>query len=188
MSAQASRGATILELALAVSLFAMAIGGIYGFIATGNRAVTITNDFVQTQAQLRSAMNNVIDELRWGQRVTAASATAVTVLIPRSTPFSASSLYTVTFAYDAASHTVTRSVDPDGPGIKPAGAAVPIGYDVIREDGTSGFTLEYFNAAGTSLGSSPADLSAIVRVRLHVATTRNATTRVFAGDVALRGR
>jgi hypothetical protein len=47
---------------------------------------------------------------------------------------------------------------------------------------------EYFDGTGTSLGSSPANLAAIIRVRLTVTTTRNGTSRTFAGDAALRAR
>jgi hypothetical protein len=148
----------------------------------------VTNDFMQTQAQVRAALDNVVDEIRWAQSVTAASATSVTLLVPQTTPFAAPGPYTVTFAYDAAADTVTRQVDPDAGGPLPVGAAEPLAYAVVREDGSNGLAFEYFDAAGTSLGTAPADLTAVARVRLTVTTTSKQISRTFAGDTALRAR
>jgi len=176
------------ELVMALSLLALAMGGIYGFIATGGKSARVTNDFLQTQAQLRAALDNVIDELRWAQSVTAATATTVTAFIPQNTPFSASSPYTVTFAYDSGSRTMTRQVDPDAGGPLTPGTADPLAFLVVREDGSDGVAFEYFDAAGTSLGATPADLAAVARVRLTISTTQDDVSRVFAGDAALRAR
>lgn len=44
------RGSTLVELVMALSLFAMAVGGIYAFVATGGKSARVTNDFLQTQA------------------------------------------------------------------------------------------------------------------------------------------
>ncbi len=183
-----ARGTTILEMVLALSLLVLALGGIYAFVVTGGKSARLTNNFLQTQAQLRAALDNVIDEIRWAQSVTGASGSSVTLLIPQNTPFSASSPYTVTFAYDAAADTVTRQVDPDASGPLAAGAPVPLAYTVVAENGSNGLAFEYFDAAGTSLGATPADLSAVARVRLTVITTRDEISRVFTGDAALRAR
>jgi Tfp pilus assembly protein PilW len=182
------RGVTVLELVIAMALLALVVGSIYGMIATGARSARVTNDLVQTQGQVRAALDNVVDEARWAQGVTAAGPTAVTLLVPQATPFAAGSPYTVTFAYDAASHTLTRQVDLDAGGPGPAGPAEAVAYRVVRRDGSGGLSLEYFDAAGTSLGSAPADLGAIVRVRITVTTTWEQTSRTFAGDAALRAR
>lgn len=173
---------------MALSLLSLVVGGIYGFVVTGSKSAVVTNSFLQSQAQLRAGLDNVVNEIRWAQSVTAANASTVTLFIPQSTPFSAASPYTVTFAYDAGADTVTRQVDPDagGPGLP--GAALPLAYSVVRADGSNGFVLEYFDAAGISLGATPAVLAAIARVRLTVTVTRNDITRVFAGDAALRAR
>jgi hypothetical protein len=186
--AAGSRGSTLVELVMALSLFALAVGGIYAFVSTGGRSARVTNDFLQSQAQLRAGLDNVVDEIRWAQSVTAASASAVTVFIPQNTPFSASSPYTATFAYDSAADTITRQVDPDATGPQPPGAAQPIAYSVVQEDGSDGLVFVYFDAAGVSLGSTPGDLTAIARIRLTVTTTREQVSRVFAGDAALRAR
>ncbi len=182
------RGSTLVELVMALSLFAMAAGGIYAFVATGGKSARVTNDFLQTQAQLRAALDNVVDEIRWAQNVTAASGSSVALFIPQNTPFSASSPYTVTFAYDSATQTMARQVDPDAGGPLSPGVAEPLAYSVVQEDGSPGVVFEYFDAAGTSLGATPADVTAIARVRLTVTTTRDQISRVFTSDVALRAR
>ncbi len=182
------RGSTLVELVMALSLFAMAVGGIYAFVATGGKSARVTNDFLQTQAQLRAALDNVVDEIRWAQNVTAASGSSVTLFIPQNTPFSAASPYTVTFAHDAVNRTMTRQVDPDAGGPMPPGLAEPLAYSAVQEDGSPGLVLEYFDAAGNSLGAVPADVNAVARVRLTVTTTSNDISRVFTSDAALRAR
>jgi hypothetical protein len=166
----------------------LAVGGIYAFVVTGARSARVTNDFVQTQAQVRAALDTVVDEIRWAQGVTCASASSVSLLIPQSTPFSATSPYQVTFSYDAAGDTMLRREDAAGTGCPPSTSGDPVAYSLVRADGSDGVIFEYFDGTGTSLGSSPANLAAIIRVRLTVTTTRNGTSRTFAGDAALRAR
>lgn len=182
------RGVTLLELVVAMALFGLVVGAIYGMIATGARSARVTNDMVQTQAQVRAALDNLVDETRWAQAVTVASATSVTLLVPQATPFAAGSPYTVTFAYDAANRALTRQVDIDAGGPALPGPVVPVAYRVAQPDGSDGLAFEYFDAGGTSLGSSPADLASIARVRITVTTTWERFSRTFAGDAALRAR
>jgi prepilin-type N-terminal cleavage/methylation domain-containing protein len=182
------RGVTLLELVVALGLLAVALASVYGYAATGGRSAQVTNDLLQTQNQVRAALDNLVDEIRWAQSVTAANATSVTLFVPQNTPFSAASPYTVTFAYDAAADTVTRQEDPDAGGPLPAAAPEPLAFFVVQRDGSNGFALSYYDAAGTALGATPPDLSAVVRVRLTVTTTRNGISRTFAGDTTLRGR
>lgn len=183
-----ARASSLVELVMALSMLGLVLGTIYGFVATGGKSARVTNDFMQSQAQVRAALDNVVDEIRWAQSVTAASATSVTLLVPQNTPFSASSPYTVTFAYDAAADTVTRRVDPDAGGPLPPGPPEPLAYKVVRENGSDGLAFEYFDAAGTTLGAAPADLTAVARVRLTVTTTSKQISRTFASDAALRAR
>ena len=183
-----SRGVTLLELLIALTIFSMVIGSIFAFIGTGGRSARLANDFLQAQPQVRAALDNVVDEIRWAQSVTCASATSVTLLIPQNTPFSAASAYRVTFDYDPVGDTVTRREDPPAAGCPGGGAGEPIAYSVVRPDGTDGLAFEYFDPSGNSLGSAPADLTIIARVRLVVATTRDTVSRTFAGDAALRAR
>lgn len=182
------QGVTLVEIALALGLLALSLGGIYAFMNTGSRSARVTNNFLQTQVQVRAGLDAMVEEMRWAQSVLAASATTVTLFVPQNTPFSATSPYAVTFAYDAVNQMVTRQEDPDAAGPAVPLNPEPIAYSVVREDGSAGLSFEYFDAAGSSLGSTPADLSAVVRVRATVATTRNGIMRVFASDAALRGR
>jgi len=182
------RGFSLLETVTAMAILGIALAGIYGFVTSGHRSARTTNDFLQVQSQVRSGLDPVIDEIRWAQGVTAASGTAVTLFVPQNTPFSASSPYTVTFAYDAAARTLTRQEDPDAGGPAVPGAPEVLAYDVVREDGGAGVAFEYFNAAGDPLGPTPPDVTAISRVRITISTTRNGVMRTFAGDAALRAR
>lgn len=183
------RGVTFLELVIALGLLALALGSIFGFVVTGGGAARTTNSFLQSQAQLRAALDSVVDETRWAQAVSAAGAASVTLLIPEDTPFSVGP-YAVTFAYNAAADTVTRQVDPDAGGPALPGAAEPLAFDVVQENGGAGLAFEYFDGNNISLGSTPAaaDLPSISRLRLSVTTTREKTSRTFTGDVALRGQ
>jgi hypothetical protein len=181
-------GLTLLEAVIALSLFALTLGGIYTYVVTGGKSARVTNDFLQTQAQLRAVLDNIVDEIRWAQSVTAASATSVTLLVPQGSPFASPGPYTVTFAYNAAADTATRRVDPDAGGPLPPGPAEPVAYGVVKDDGSNGLAFGYFNAEGTWLGTAPADLSAIARVRLTVTTTRRQISRTFTSDAALRAR
>ncbi|MGH2376281.1 MAG: prepilin-type N-terminal cleavage/methylation domain-containing protein [bacterium] len=183
-----ARGVTLLELLVALSLFALVIGSIFAFVGTAGRSARVANDFLQAQPQVRAALDTAVDEIRWAQSVTCASATSVTLLIPQNTPFSAASSYLVTFAYDAAADTVTRRENATGAGCPPGGTGEPIAFSVVRPDGTDGLIFEYFDSAGTSLGSTPPDVTIIARVRMIVTTTRNQVSRTFAGDAALRAR
>jgi hypothetical protein len=69
-----------------------------------------------------------------------------------------------------------------------SGTAEVLAYSVVRPDGSDGLGFEYFDAEGNSLGSTPAVLGNIARIRVVVTTTRDGASRTFAGDVALRAR
>lgn len=183
------RGATLLELLIALVLLGVVTVGIYAMVITSANAARSTNALLLTQAQVRAALDNIVDEARWARAVNEAQATCVTLSIPQDTPFSAHSPYSVTFAYDPTQNTVTRleSTDPGAVGCPPVGPADVLAYDVVRPDGSPGLSFEYFDAAGTSLGATPA-LADVARIRVVVTTTRNGATRTFAGDVALRAR
>jgi hypothetical protein len=177
-----ARGVTLLEFVVMLALLGAVVGGIYQFVVWGAMSAGKTNDFMQSQAQIRSALDNIADETRWAQSVTAGGPGSVTLSIPQNTPFSTSSPYSVTFAYDALNKTVTRQQNP--------GAAVPLAYLIVARDGSTGLTFTYFDSGNTSLGSSPtlAQLPSIARVRITVITTSNKVTRNLAGDAALRAR
>lgn len=174
------RGVTLIEFLVVLAILGVVIGGIYQFVVTGTTSAGKTNNFIQSQVQVRAALDNIVDEARWAQVVTAASPTSVTLTVPQNTPFSATSPYAVTFAYDPANQVVTRQQD--------AGPVVPMAYLVAGSGGTTGLTFIYYDGGNTSLGSSPssAQLRSIARIRAIVATTSGTVTRNLAGDAALR--
>jgi Tfp pilus assembly protein PilW len=179
-SRQDAAGVTLIEFIVMLAVLGIVISGIYGFVVNGAASAAKTNDFLRSQAQVRAALDNIIDESRWAQGVTAASSTSVTLAIPQNTPFSASSPYSVTFAYNAAQQVVTRQQD--------TGPAVPLAYLVAGPGASTGLTLIYFDGGNNSLGSSPSagQLSTIARLRAVVSTTSGRVTRYLAGDAALR--
>lgn len=175
-----ANGVTMIEMIVVLALLGLVIGGIYKFIVVGAQSANVTNNFIQSQGQVRAALDNIADESRWATTVTAASATSVTLTVPVSTPFSATSPYTVTFAYDATNRVVTRQQD--------ALVAATLAYLVAGSGGSTGLTFIYFDGGNNSLGSTPtaAQLPTIARVRAVVATTSGNVTRNLAGDAALR--
>ena len=179
-TARDSRGLTVLELLIGLSLLIVVLGATYEFLMTGQRAALTTRDSFMAQSQLRAALDNMTDEIRWASAVTAASATSVTVTIPENTPFSVSSPYSVTFAYDAGARTVTRQ--------QGLGAIVPVGYNIVKLDSTAGLSIDYYDDSSGWLGQTPGNLNAIARIRLTVIATTNRTSRTFVGDAALRSR
>jgi len=182
------QGFTLLELLIGLALVALVIGVVGALLVTGARAARNTNSFLQTQAQVRAGLDNMVEEVRWAQDVTAAAAQSVTLFVPQSTPFSANSPYTVTFAYNATDDTITRQEDPDAGGPQPPGSPTPIAYLVVDPGGGAGLSMEYFDNTGASLTSTPADPNLVARVRIFITTTKDGFSRTFAGDAALRGR
>lgn len=188
MSHRDKRGFSLIELIIALVLMIIMSAWIYALVGTGGRSLRHIADSVQSQSQLRAAIDSLSDEVRWGDSITAASATSATVRIAAGSPFSPGSAYTVTFAYDAVADTITRQIDPDAEGPAAAGTAAPIAYNVVAADGSAGLVLQYFDGTAMSLGSAPASLPTIARVRMTITTFRNQTERKFAADAGLRGR
>ncbi len=190
------RGTTLVELLIALVLLGVVTAGIYAMVVSSANAARSTNAFLLTQAQVRAALDHIVDEGRWASGVNAAQATCVTFRIPQDTPFSSTSPYAVTFAYDASRRAVVRqeSTDPGTTGCPPTSPEV-LAYHVVHPGGpgnpcggTVGLCFEYFDAVGNSLGSAPSSLGDIARVRVVVTSTRDQASRTFAGDVALRAR
>src|SRR3972149_1639137 len=88
-----SDGLTILELLIALPPLAVVVGGLSRFVATGSQSARLTNNFLQIQAQARAALDNVVDEIRWGQQGTAAGPAAGPARGPPAPPFSAARPY-----------------------------------------------------------------------------------------------
>ncbi len=177
-----TKGVTLIEFVMMLAVLGIVLGGIYQFVVNGAVSASKTNDFLQTQSQIRSALDNIVDETRWGQLITAATATSVTVQIPQGTPYYPAAAYTVTFAYDAPNKAITRQQTPGGAG------AVTLASLVAGPGGGTGLTFTYYDGGNTSFGSTPsgAQLPTIARIRAIVSTTSGTVTRYLAGDAALR--
>lgn len=117
------RGFSLFDLIVGTTLMLAMSGSVYPLVGTGGRSLRHIGDSVQTQSQLRAAIDSLTDESRWGTTITAGTATSVTVRVAAGSPFSPTSDYTVTFAYDAAADRITREVDPDAEGPTAAGTA-----------------------------------------------------------------
>lgn len=190
------QGTTLVELLIALVLLGVVTAGIYAMVVSSANAARSTNAFLLTQAQVRAALDHIVDEGRWASGVNAAQPNCVTFRIPQDTPFSALSPYAVTFAYDAGQQAVVRqeSTNPDAAECPPTSPEV-LALHVVHPGspgnpcgGTVGLCFEYFDALGNSLGSAPLSLGDIARVRVVVTSTRDGASRTFAGDVALRAR
>lgn len=177
-TARDNRGFSGLELLIGFSLLIVVVGVAYEFLTTGQRQAVIMRSSLFSQSQVRAGIDNMTDEIRWARSVTAASATSVTLDIPSNTPFSAGP-YSVTFAYNSGTRTVTRQQD--------AGPVLPVAYNIARLDGSAGLSFDYYDAVSTPLGQSP-DVTSVARVRLTIIATANRTSRTFTGDAALRSR
>ena len=180
-----TRGVTLIEFVMMLAVLGLVIGGIYQFVVNGAISASKTNDFLQTQSQIRSALDNIVDETRWGQNITAGTATSVTVQIPQGTPYYPSAAYTVIFAYDSTNKAITRQQLTPAP--CPCATAT-LAYLVAGPGNSTGLTFSYYDGGNTSFGSTPsgAQLPTIARIRAVIATTKGTVTRYLAGDAALR--
>jgi Tfp pilus assembly protein PilW len=180
-----TRGVTLIEFVMMLAILGLVVGGIYAFVVNGAISASKTNDFLQSQSQIRSALDNIVDEARWGQAVTAATATSVTIQMPGSTQYCGGGTYSVTFAYDSTNKAITRNAT--APCANP-GTAVPLAYLVVGAGGATGLTFTFYDGGNTSFGSTPSagQLAQIARIRAVVATTSGKVTRYLAGDAALR--
>lgn len=182
---QDTKGVTLIEFVMMLAVLAIVIGGIYQFVVNGAISASKTNDFMQAQAQIRSALDNFVDESRWGQSVTAATQTSVTVQMPGGTQYCAGGAYSVTFAYDSTTKAITRQATSPCPN---PGVALPLAYLIVGPNNAAGLSFTYFDGGNTSFGSSPSSgqLPSIARIRAVVTTTSGTVTRYLAGDAALR--
>lgn len=175
---------------MGLTLLVLVLGGLYEFLSAGERAAATARNTFQAQSELRAALDAMVDEIRWAERAKDASGTCVSVLIPQNTPFSATSPYTATFAYDVANDTVLRKTingDVSGECASLTGAQ-PVAYNIVKPNGSNGMVVEFFDSTNTLLGLPIADLNAVARVRVTITATRSTSSRELVGDVALRAR
>jgi len=170
---------TVLELLIVLVVFGIACDGIYTLLRIGVSSATFTKGSLQSQVQVRAALDTMVDEARWATSATAATANTVTLNVPTGTPFYGGGAYTVTFTYNAAAGTVTRQRLSPNP---PDPAPVALAYNV------TGFSLSYYDAASGALGPTPSDLTKVAMVQFNVttATSTAGTGRQLVNNAALR--
>ncbi|MCS7173250.1 MAG: prepilin-type N-terminal cleavage/methylation domain-containing protein [Armatimonadetes bacterium] len=183
-----SRGLSLLELLLALTLLALVTLGIYALVGAGVTAARDTGAMLRAQTQVRAALDGIVDEARWAARVLPSptpTADSVALCVP-SSPRTGTSYY-VRFAYDPANRAITRAEDPDAEGSEPFGAPEVLARLPAGGAGPT-FALEYY----TPLGEPAVDPGSVAQIRIRIrmmVETRMGTPAVereLIGDVALR--
>ena len=146
MSARGVRGVTLVEMMVALAVFSIAAGGIYGLLATQAESSRLTENILQVQQNATYAMERVVEEARWADYVTA-TATSVELHVPTANPATPGTDYCVKYAFSG--DTLTRAEGPSG-GAAPA--ASEIASDITAFSPTwsnSQLTLSITGTAGT---------------------------------------
>lgn len=174
----AGRGATLLELMVAISLVAMAATGFFGVARVTVRSVQLTEGRLEAQQAARRGLERVIEELRWAAHVIGDPGCApsglcpdrVTVRIPAGNPYRLDQPYDVMFQYNPRQRELERRV---GRGVNNLASAV------------EGIELIYLDA-----GSDPATVpERVVSIRIGlVVRPRGGPEATLASEVALRNR
>jgi len=173
---RSARGLTVLELLFVLVIFGIATGAIFGLMKIGVKSAGFNTRSLQSQVQVRAALDNMVDEARWADRVWSAAANTVTLHVPTGTPFYSGGEYRVTFAYDSATKTVTRTRTWPNP----PDATFAMAYNV------AGLTLSYYGSDGDLLTFS--DVTNMAMVEFRVTTNTGTIGRILAGNATLRAR
>lgn len=112
-----------------ISSFLLA-GVLSTFLLMGRTAANVAN-YTDIEANARKSLETLSREVRVAYEVTAYSANSVTLLIPDASSNPRGAAYSVSYAFDAISNQLTRSVN--------SGAAVPLLTGVYQVPSTSFF-------------------------------------------------
>lgn len=173
-----SRGLSMLELIVALSLLALAATGLLGLVRVGTRTAQITENRLEAQQGARRAIERVIEELRWAEAVVPDAGCApaglcsdrVRVRIPSGNPYRRDQAYEVAFQHNPRQREIERRV---GRGVNNLASAV----DRVG--------MTYLDAEGVPAVAA-ADVARI-RVAL-VVRPRGGPEAVIESEVALRNR
>jgi len=110
------RGATLLEILVAMAIAAVALAAIYGFVISTTRSFGLAEDVIEAQQTVRFIVERVTEEARWAEEVVAdlrcrptfLCADRVTLRIPGANPVRPGTPYEVTFGRDVRARTVVR--------------------------------------------------------------------------------
>jgi len=168
------RGFTLVEMMVAMAVFSLTAGGIYGLLATQAQSSRLTNNFLQVQQNARYAMERFEEEGQWASGVSTASGGAtpsVTFNIPANNPLGTA--YTVQYALTG-SNTITRTVN--------GGTASEIAANVTA------FSLTYYDNAVPANTLTLANAATAYRVTVSITATLGTQTRTFTSDVFFRNK
>ncbi len=174
-SGRSVRGFTLVEMMVALAVFSITIGGIWGLLATGASSTRLTDNFLQVQENARYAMERLVEEGRWASGISSATGgttPSVTLSIPANNPASASA-YTVTYALTS-SQTITRTVN--------GGTASQLAGDI------TGLTFTYYDNAVPADVLTVSNAANAWRFTVSVTATAGQQTRTFTTDVFLRNK
>ncbi|HLJ61973.1 MAG TPA: prepilin-type N-terminal cleavage/methylation domain-containing protein [bacterium] len=173
---RSTRGFTLVEMVVAMAVFSITAGGIWGLLATQAQSSRLTNNFLQVQQNARYAMERFEEEGQWASGVSTASGGAtpsVTFSIPANNPVSPGTAYTVQYALTGSS-TITRAVN--------GGTASDVAANVTA------FTLTYYDNAVPANTLAVANAGNAYRVTVSITATLGAQTRTFTSDVFFRNK
>ncbi len=173
-----SRGLSMLELIVALSLMALAASGLLGLARVATRAAQIIEGRFEAQQNARRAIDRVIEELRWAEAVVPDAGCApaglcpdrVRARIPSGNPYRQDLAYEVVFQHNPRQREIERRV---GRGVNNLASAV----DRVE--------ITYLEAGGVP-ATTAADVARI-RVAL-VVRPRGGPEAIIESEVALRNR
>lgn len=174
----AHRGLSLIELALALGLTAMAAAGLMGLVRMASQAAILAGDGLDGQQGARRAMERVTEELRWAETVVADPACAplelcpsrVRVQIPPGNPYRRAESYEVVFQFNPRQREIERRL---GRGVNNLASRI----DALQ--------ITYHDAEGT-LTLIPSE---VARVRIAiVARARTSRPVYMESTVSLRNR
>ncbi len=168
-------GMTLIEVVVVTALLGVALGAIYGTIRLTFQQMAMTERQLESQQNLRVAVDRMVEELRWGEEVLADALCGglcpdnVTVRVAPHNPRRPGQAYVITFRRDAAQRELERRLGAVANNL--AGAIERLEF-------------RYFDAAG----AVTAQPSEVVRIEVSVtaAATGGRALRVMATDVFLR--
>jgi type II secretory pathway pseudopilin PulG len=197
-------GVTLVELVVALAVFGLATGVIFGVVGMANRSSMTAQQIQELQYNVRLAVERLEREVRWGGApqgraggFLAVGPTAFAVTIPADPewpacarpcrPYPAAApgrAYAVRFSFDPDSRTLRRQIDDAGAfdeqGWRPGGWAPPDGE--IVADHVAGVQFSFFDRDGALAAS--ADAAFRLSMRIEVQLGRHA--RAVTSDVYLR--
>ncbi len=203
-SHRARAGLTLIELVVALAIFGVAVGAIFGIVGAAVRSTVMTMQLQDLQHNARIAVDRIIEEVRWGGAPQASTGgfleigpSALSVTIPPDPEYPAclrlcrpypeqdpGRAYAVRFVFDSKTRSIRRQVDATGRFLDHRwipGVWEPRNGQVIA-DHVSLLHFRYFNRDGDPTDSQ--DDAIRVSMRIEVGLGRH--HRALTADAFLR--